>query len=409
MLVTACGQGGQDSLSGDTTSATTGGDTTGADTGGGGSGGGTGSGGTGGSGTGGGGTGGGDTGGGGTGGGDTGGGGTGGGSGDGTPINPPTGPGMPVGIPAIGDWYNATPMPVNSITSGTASAPTLYSLAGMPEIVGSLNVSCSYCIVDGAKVNGSVRLSGDHIVFRNSEVYGHMPSGNGTVVMASGNNIVIRGNHIHNNGNMDLTVEHDVHGVSAGNGTKYVWILENVMHHNSGDSVQVGHGHTPGATEGIYVGRNVMYADKENAVDFKIVSNTVVSENVMSNYAGGDAGGGGGVAIVLHYCHANAQVLSNTVSNSKVGVSVASLLSTCTTRPIETRVIGNTFDTLGNTGVQAWDTQIIHVEKNTFNYVPVGIDLTNCASGSTVIENQFYNVATQTAYEGSSCKPITSY
>ena len=328
------------------------------------------------------------------------------GAGGGNPPTPPTGAGMPAGIPAIGAWYEATPMPVGSITSGTAGAPTLYSLAGMPEIVGTLNVSCSYCIVDGAKVHGSVRLTGDHIVFRNSEVYGYRPGGNGTVVFASGNNIVIYQNHIHDNG--DLTAaENDVHGVGAGNGTKYVWILENVMHHNSGDSVQVGHGHTPGATEGIYVGRNLCYADKENCVDFKVVSNTVISENAMSDYAA--SGSSEGAAIVLHYCHANARVLNNTIRNSQVGVSVTSLLSTCTTRPIETRIIGNSFETIGGNAIQAWDTQIIHVEQNTISNAPVGVDLTNCAAGSTVIENLFNNVPTPTAYAGASCNPVTSY
>lgn len=322
------------------------------------------------------------------------------------PPSPPTGTGMPAGIPAIGAWYEAAPVPVSNIGSGTADAPALYSLAGMPEIVGQLRVTCSYCIVDGARVRGTVRLTGDHIVFRNSEVYGHRPAGNDTVVSASGSDIVIVGNHIHDNGDLNAA-ENDVHGVGASNGTRRVWILNNVMHHNSGDSVQVGHGHTPGATDGIYVGRNVCYADKENCVDFKVVSNTVVSENIMSDYAA--SGSSEGAAIVLHYCHVNAQVLDNTIRNTQVGVSVTSLLSACTTRPIETRIIGNTFDTIGGNAIQAWDTQIIHVEQNTISNAPVGVDLTNCAAGSTVIENQFYSVPTPTAYSGSSCHPITSY
>src|SRR4030067_1016097 len=80
--------------------------------------------------------------------------------------------------------------------------------------------------------------------------------GAGGRVRAGGSDIVIRGNHIHNNGNMDLAVEHDVHGVSASNGTQRVWVLENEIHHNSGDAIQVGHGHTPGAPSDIYFGRN---------------------------------------------------------------------------------------------------------------------------------------------------------
>lgn len=315
---------------------------------------------------------------------------------------------MPAGIPSIGAWYEATPVPVSAISSGTATAPTLYSRAGMSEIVGSLNVACSYCIVDGAKVKGTVRLTGDHIVFRNSEVYGHMPGGNDTVVMASGNNIVIYKNHIHDNGNMDLAVENDVHGVSAGNGTKQVWVLENELNRNSGDGVQVGHGHTPGATEGIYVGRNLCYSNKENCVDFKIVSNTVVSENVMHSYPGGDAGGGGGVAVVLHYCNHNSQVLNNTITSSNVGVGIASKLSNCT-GPIKAYIKGNTIDGMKGNAIQMWDgSNEPHIENNIIMNSPVGIDLTNCPAATTVIGNTFTNVPTPTIFSGAGCSPITS-
>ncbi len=344
-----------------------------------------------------------DTGGGGTGGG---GGDTGGGGGSSPPPTPPTGAGMPAGIPSIGAWYEATPVPVSSISSGTASAPALYSFAGLPEIVGTLNVTCSYCIVDSVKVRGTVRLNGDHIVLRNSEIYGYMPGRNDVVVFANGNNIVIYKNHIHNNGDM-TAFENDVGAIGLSNGTKNVWILENTMHHNSGDSVIIGHNHTPGATSDIYIGRNACYADKENCIDLKVVSNVVVSENVMSDYK--PSGSSEGAAIVLHYCHVNIQALNNKISNSQVGISVASLQSTCPTRPITTRIIGNTFDTIVGSAVQAWDTQIIQVEQNTISNAAVGIDLTNCAAGSTVIGNQFYNVPTPTNYSGPTCKPITSY
>src|SRR4030067_541259 len=67
---------------------------------------------------------------------------------------PPTGVGMPVGIPAIGSWYEATPVPVSSISSGTATAPTLYSMSGLAEAGGKPHAACCYCIVDGAKVRG---------------------------------------------------------------------------------------------------------------------------------------------------------------------------------------------------------------------------------------------------------------
>lgn len=316
---------------------------------------------------------------------------------------------LPIGIPPIGAWYDASPVAVSALTSGTESAPALYSLAGKPEIVGVLRIACSYCIVDGAKVKGQVQIKGDHIVLRNSEIYGYMPGRNDAVVAVDGNDIVIRGNHIHDNGDMNPAFEQDVHGISGRNGTKNVWILENEMHANSGDSVQFGHNHTPGATDGIYIGRNKMYGDKENAVDLKVVSNTVVSENTISHYKTGDAGGGGGVAIVLHYCNHNSKILNNTITGVQVAVSVASVSLTCTPRPVEAFIIGNTIDGVLGNAIQMWDgNNLIHVENNKISNAPVGIDLTNCPRKSTVIGNTFTNVSRKTVYAGPDCRPITT-
>jgi len=320
-----------------------------------------------------------------------------------TVAEPPPPTGMPAGIPSIGAWYDATPTTVTAITSGTATAPTLYSRAGMPEIVGTLNVTCSYCIVDSVKVRGTVRLNGDHIVLRNSEIYGYMPGRNDVVVFANGNNIVIYKNHIHNNGDM-TAFENDVGAIGLSNGTKNVWILENTMHHNSGDSVIIGHNHTPGATDAIYIGRNTMYADKENAIDLKVVSNVVVSENVMSDYK--PSGSSEGAAIVLHHCHHQTRILNNKISNSQVGVSIASISSTCTPRPVESFVIGNTFDTIVGSAIQMWDgNNLIHVEDNSISNAAVGINLTNCPEGTTVTGNTFTNVTTPTKYSGPTCHP----
>jgi parallel beta-helix repeat protein len=60
--------------------------------------------------------------------------------------------------------------------------------------------------------------------------------------------------------------------------------------------------------------------------------------------------------------------------------------------------------------VRQWDPgNRMFIEQNTISNVPVGIDLENCADGSTMIENTFTNVPTQTVISGSGCKPITSY
>jgi len=81
----------------------------------------------------------------------------------------------------------------------------------------------------------------------------------------------------------------------------------------------------------------------------------------------------------------------------------------CVDRPVESRIIGNTFDTIGGNAIRQRDGgNRIFVEMNTTSNAPVGIDLTNCAAGSTIIDNTFNNVATPTVLSGANCNPITS-
>lgn len=116
-----------------------------------------------------------------------------------------------------------------------------------------------------------------HISLRNLEIM-HHPEKNGTVL--AGSNIVFYRNHVHHNQSDDR------HGVTLRPGADHVWILDNNIHHNGGDSIQFCHGCAKDPPRNVYIGRNLLHSDRENAVDLKYGENIVVSQNTMHSYLG---------------------------------------------------------------------------------------------------------------------------
>ena len=165
-----------------------------------------------------------------------------------------------------------------------------------------------------------------------------------------------------------------------------MWILENEMYHHGGDSVQVGHG-GGNLVVGLYVGRNVMHHDRENAVDLKEVSNAVVSENTMYGYR--ETGSSEGAAVVIHYCPINASILNNLIYDSQVGISSTSLNSTCSGQQVTNRIMGNVVQGSIGAAIQGWGTgKTTQIANNTvYNAGAEGIDITNAGLGSFAENN----------------------
>src|SRR5690606_24380479 len=100
-------------------------------------------------------------------------------------------------------------------------------------------------------------------------------------------------NEIDHNGTIPSST--DNHGVGLGRSTDRIWILDNHIHHNSGDAIQFCHscmsnGPGPGA---VYISGNTFHDDEENALDFKeFVGPVVVTRNEMYGYQpSGDSNG----------------------------------------------------------------------------------------------------------------------
>ncbi len=122
---------------------------------------------------------------------------------------------------------------------------------------------------------GDAKYGRSHIGLRNLEIM-HHPRKNGAGLV--GSNIVFYRNHVHHN------QADDRHGVTLGPGAEHVWVLDNNIHHNGGDSIQFCHGCRKAPPRNVYIGRNLLHSDRENAVDLKYGKNIVVSQNTMHSY-----------------------------------------------------------------------------------------------------------------------------
>lgn len=178
--------------------------------------------------------------------------------------------------------------------NGTASQPVFLrgvdDGSGLPVIRNDdrFDLGGSYFVVenfifDGTYVRttaGSVQDPSSGASFaalRNLEIR-NSASKNGSVLW--GNDLVLMNSHIHHHQGDDR------HGTTLGEATSNVWIVDNYFHHNGGDAIQFCHGCTTNPPRNVFIGRNVMHSDRENAVDLKYARDVVVSENVMSAYRG---------------------------------------------------------------------------------------------------------------------------
>ena len=167
----------------------------------------------------------------------------------------------------------------------------------------------------------SIYYDADHAVVRFSEFKGTGISGWGSVISVGSsvdhpvNDIVIYNNTIHDfgdNGHSDCgeVSENDYHGVTPGANSERTWVLDNHIYNMGGDALQAvsGAGH-------IYIGRNDLHDNGENALDFKKSEYIVVSENEMYNHLG-CLPSSSGDAVVIHY--AGSSIPENNAKNVSI-------------------------------------------------------------------------------------------
>jgi hypothetical protein len=164
-----------------------------------------------------------------------------------------------------------------------------------------------------------IGLVGSNIALRNSVVRNYNPGRHSTTISPKGTHLVLYRNQIYNNGDSSATAEADVHGIKPSSGDSYIWIVGNEIHHNGGDSVQIGDATTPEPwPHHIYVGGNSLHEDRENAVDIKQARDIIVSSNTMYGYKPSNSSNG--EVTVVHNGPQRVWLVNNIVRSSHAGM-----------------------------------------------------------------------------------------
>ena len=158
---------------------------------------------------------------------------------------------------------------------------------------------CTYVILENVFLNGpgiKIYQPTSYFAIRHSEITGETSSGivlwsykNDFTPGDTKNNIVIYDNDIHDNGPYPAAVETGLFGIMIDNATRDVWVVDNRLYNNGDDSLQViDRSWVPqlvgNVADGIYIGRNEMHHDGENAIDVKGSSNVIISQNEVYGY-----------------------------------------------------------------------------------------------------------------------------
>lgn len=250
---------------------------------------------------------------------------------------------------------------------------SVFALQGQYVILEDLNFQKS-SVRSGAA--GTPKYGRHHISIRNLEIARH-PSKNGSGL--AGTDIVFYKNHVHHHQGDDR------HGTSVAAGSSRVWIVDNYIHHNGGDAIQFCHGCKKNIPRKIFIGRNLMHSDRENAVDLKFGKDIVISENTMygyrrakkgeewcyddDSYCGVFTSGSDGAAVVIGSDGAPGRpwVIANNIFDSMQGIRVEEVR--------EAWIIGNNIHNISQNAIalQKWG-EALHVTGNTMHGAKYGIN-----------------------------------
>ena len=236
-------------------------------------------------------------------------------------------------------------------------------------------------------------VDGDHLLFRNIGVTNPIDAliDFNPVVNLRGHDLIVQASEIGNNRRDNDT---DSHGIQAGEGSYNLWILESEIYNNNGDGFQGCHQCFAAPPHHVYIGRNILHEDRENAVDLKTIHDVVVSENLMYGYgssatSGGDAMvvGSNGFDDATNMGPRRIWILHNEMRQSSRALRIEG--------SEDVWVIGNVMTDV-NRGLQIDDKshRLIVVAANTITQVTDGMGMWGCAPTTlTVLDNIIAEVA----------------
>lgn len=280
---------------------------------------------------------------------------------------------------------------------GTAENPAFVVGVGNPVVQGAygarLTLAGSYGVWEGVVFdNVAIALAGNLLNLRRCEVRDHESAGSSAAIATVGDGIILRENHIHHNGNSENPKEVDVHGILVVPGSQGVWIVGNDIHHNGGDSIQVGQAQsTEPWAQYVFITANNLHEDRENGVDVKKARDVVIVQNVIYGYKERNSSSGEGV--VTHDGAERIWVLNNFIAATVRGV-------VCTGAKVYV-VMGNIFRSIRHNPANTYDPASLYAShaiittnsqnvfhlQNTIVESDGGISLPAGNSGSRVVNN----------------------
>ena len=180
-----------------------------------------------------------------------------------------------------------------------------------PLILGpgkTLRLEAQNTIIDGLNFRGMAvtqrndtgAIDGDNMVIKHTILDRDFNGTSGAgATFNVGDTKVLYDVHVRNAGRTepDLADENDVHGIQISSVSDF-WILDSLIHNSAGDSIQIN----GEFAQGLYIGRNKLHSDNENAIDFKRRYDLVFVENDAWDYRAIEYGSSGsdGAAVIIN-------------------------------------------------------------------------------------------------------------
>jgi hypothetical protein len=262
-----------------------------------------------------------------------------------------------------------------------------------------------------------------NLSLRHSEVHGwrSVGGGNGITIAdthASGavEDIVIYDNKIYDNwATYADGSPRDYHGIGIVDYAERIWVVDNEIYDNSGDGLQANacsgrvcetyYGITAPIPKYLYIGRNDMHNNCENAVDLKDSWHVIVSENKMYDHIP-NCGDSDGTALPgANEGADHVWILFNEIYNSSTGIRLDQNYI-----PAEVYIIGNNihdlYPIINNNGVpiggaiSTYFNHSVYVYNNVFYNVPTGFwamfQIATKYSTYEIINNIFSDISDST-------------
>lgn len=281
---------------------------------------------------------------------------------------------------------NATNRPVIKILNG-----------GSTFVLGGSYTIYENIVFDLSASDATVDISGNHLSFRNGEVFNAQTWGPNTALILEGNNNVVYNSKIHDNGHVtgcppgQTTCDPDFHGMGLSG--DHHWIVDNQIYRNGGDGIQINAGDAAHARtiHHIYVGRNDSWGNRQSGMWIKFSSDIIFSQNKIHDHVPSDSSAGQGTG--FQYGTERAWFLFNDIYNNTIGMYIAS-----DSGPggcgcgLDAYVIGNVFHNNSTDAYEDWDNQARkHILNNTIYGGAAGFSTFNEPAGSELRNNLVIN------------------